>query len=261
MTTDETRASVLGEFGIEDGGRCRAESFAQWVLEDTFPRGRPPCELVGVQMVDDVEPYELMKLRLLNASHQAMGYFGNLAGERSCTKLCRDPLFAGFLLDYMRNEAIPTLRPVPGIDLDAYCRELIDRFCNARSATRSPACPPRARSASRSGCCRSSGKTWPKGGAVRLSAAIFASWARYDEATDEQGQPIAVVDRYADELIALANAQRADPTVFIRNTLLFGDLAEQPRFVDAYLETLRSLHERGSAATLASLTAPERTYQ
>ena len=54
------------------------ETFYQWVLEDDFGLGRPPYEAVGVQLVDDVEPYELMKLRQLNASHQGLCYFGYL---------------------------------------------------------------------------------------------------------------------------------------------------------------------------------------
>jgi len=65
----------------------------------------------------DVEPYDLMKLRLLNASHQALCYPGYLAGYLLVHEVTTDPLFARFLLDYMTAEAIPTLKPVPGIDL------------------------------------------------------------------------------------------------------------------------------------------------
>ncbi|CAI4775388.1 CFF_collapsed_G0048900.mRNA.1.CDS.1 [Saccharomyces cerevisiae] len=47
-------------------------------LKTTSADGRPPWELVGVQVVKDVDSYELMKLRLLNGGHSAMGYFGIL---------------------------------------------------------------------------------------------------------------------------------------------------------------------------------------
>jgi mannitol-1-phosphate/altronate dehydrogenase len=106
------------------------EPFTQRVLEDDFADGRPPLEDVGVQIVPDVEPYELMKLRLLNASHQALCYPGYLAGYLLVHEVTTDPLFARFLLDYMTAEAIPTLKPVPGIDLHQYARQLIERFCN-----------------------------------------------------------------------------------------------------------------------------------
>ena len=65
-------SEVRERFGVEDRWPVVCEPFTQWVLEDAFSAGRPPYEDAGVQVVDDVEPYELMKLRLLNASHQAL---------------------------------------------------------------------------------------------------------------------------------------------------------------------------------------------
>jgi mannitol 2-dehydrogenase len=130
VTSDADRTAVAEEFGIEDAWPVVCEPFEQWVLEDRFSLGRPSFEDAGVQLVDDVEPYELMKLRLLNASHQGMCYFGYLAGYRYAHEAAQDPLFARFLLDYMDKEATPTLQPVPGIDLEAYKRTLIERFSN-----------------------------------------------------------------------------------------------------------------------------------
>ena len=90
-TTDEDIAEVRERFGIEDAWPVVCEPFTQWVLEDAFSAGRPPYEEVGVQVVDDVEPYELMKLRLLNASHQAIAYFGHLCGYRLVHEAAQDP--------------------------------------------------------------------------------------------------------------------------------------------------------------------------
>ena len=73
-----------------------------------------------------------MKLRLLNAGHQALAYPGHLMGYRLVHEASQDPLIARYLLRYMEDEATPTLRPVPGIDLDAYRHELIARFSNAQ---------------------------------------------------------------------------------------------------------------------------------
>ena len=125
-----TAPQIAERFGVEDKWPVVCEPFTQWVLEDNFGLGRPPLEDAGAQVVDDVEPYELMKLRLLNASHQALCYFGYLAGYRLVHDVCQDPLFAEFLLAYMDREATPTLPPVPGIDLHAYKRQLIERFSN-----------------------------------------------------------------------------------------------------------------------------------
>ncbi len=93
------------------------------------------------------------------------------------------------------------------------------------------------------------------GGPVRHAAAIVASWARYMEAVDEHGQPIDVVDRNRERLVALAKRQREDPLAFVSNREVFGDLVEDERFVEPYLATLHSLHERGARATLQRLTS------
>jgi mannitol 2-dehydrogenase len=258
-TTDDDRAQISERFGVEDAWPVVCEPFTQWVLEDNFSQGRPPLDQVGVQVVDDVEPYELMKLRLLNASHQALCYFGYLAGYRLVHEVAQDPMFADFLLAYMNTEATPTLAPVPGIDLDAYKQKLIERFSNA--AVRDTV----AR------LCGESSDRIPKwllpvirenlaaGRPVTLSAAVVASWARYAEGVDEDGEPITVVDRLADTLTAIAARQRTDKLAFVANRELFGDLVDEPAFTEPYLFTLDSLHSSGARATLEALsTHPSR---
>ena len=113
QTTDADRDEVRERFGVEDRWPVVCEPFTQWVLEDAFTAGRPPYEDAGVQVVEDVEPYELMKLRLLNASHQALCYFAYLDGYRLVHEAAQDPLYRGFLRGYMDEEGTPTLEPVP----------------------------------------------------------------------------------------------------------------------------------------------------
>jgi mannitol 2-dehydrogenase len=254
-TTDEDRAEVARRFGVEDGWPVVCEPFTQWVLEDRFGLGRPPLEEVGVQLVEDVEPYELMKLRLLNAGHQALAYLGRLAGYELVHDAAQDPLFRRFLLGYMEQEATPTLRPVPGIDLDDYRRNLIERFSN-------PAIRDTLARLAFDGSERLPKWLLPvvrenlsTGGEIRRSAAVVAGWARYCEGVDEKGQPIEVVDRRRDSLMARARRQREDPLAFIADRELFGDLVDDERFTSVYLATLASLHERGARATLEELEA------
>ncbi|NEM08689.1 mannitol dehydrogenase family protein [Geodermatophilus normandii] len=251
-TTDEDRADVAARFGVEDRWPVVCEPFVQWVVEDRFPLGRPPLEDAGVQVVDDVDPYERMKLRLLNASHQTLAYLGTLAGYRLVHDAAQDPLFQRLLLGYM-EEATPTLRPVPGIDLDAYRRELLERFAN-------PAVRDTLARLAFDGSERLPKWLLPvvrdnlaAGGEVRRSAAVVAGWARYAEGVDEEGRPIEVVDRRRDQLTARARRQREDPLAFIGDRELFGDLADDDRFTTPYLAALRSLHERGARATLEDL--------
>jgi mannitol 2-dehydrogenase len=253
VTTDADRAEIRERFGIDDRWPVVCEPFTQWVLQDTFSDGRPPYELAGVQLVDHVEPYELMKLRLLNGSHQAMCYFAYLAGYRLVHEAAQDPVFRTFLLGYMDEEATPTLTRVPGVDLEEYKHTLIERFSN-----------PEVRDTIARLCAYSSdripkwllpviGQQLATGGEIRRSAAVVASWACYAEGVDEQGEPIEVEDRLAATLTQIARRQREDPDAFIANRDLFGDLADDDRFVTAYRSALASLYERGARATLERL--------
>ncbi|WP_036320917.1 mannitol dehydrogenase family protein [Microbacterium indicum] len=257
VTTDADRAELREQAGVDDAWPVVAEPFFQWVLEDAFVDGRPPYEEARVQVVDDVVPYEHMKLRLLNASHQGLAYFGTLAGHTYAHEAMADADIAAYLRRYMDEEGTPSLDPVPGIDLDAYKDTLIERFAN----------PEIRDTLARLGA--ESSDRIPKwlvpvildnlasGAPVEVSAAICASWARYDEAVDEQGDPITVVDRFADELKRVAATQAEDPLAFVRLEQFFGDLATRDAFTTPYLAALASLHERGAQETVRRLAAHE----
>lgn len=253
VTTDEDRASIASQFGVEDEWPVVCEPFEQWVLEDHFANGRPPLQDAGVQLVNDVEPYELMKLRLLNASHQALCYLGYLSGYRYAHEVCQNPDFAKFLLDYMDKEATPTLSSVPGIDLPNYKKTLIDRFSNEY-----------VRDTLARLCAESSDRI-PKwllpvirinlanDGEISRSVAVVASWARYAEGIDEQGQPVHVVDALKDTLMAAAAHQHEDQLAFIANREVFGDMIDNVRFTEAYSLALSSLHKLGALRTVQNL--------
>lgn len=255
VTAMEDIAEVAQLTALNDKWPVVAEPFFQWVIDDEFTLGRPPLEQADVQMVHDVMPYELMKLRLLNASHQGLTYFGYLTGYRYAHEATGDPAIATLLLRYMKEEATPTLLPVPGVDLNEYQNTLIDRFSN-----------PEVKDTLARLCADSSDRIpkWlvpvikqrlEQGGDVTLSAAIVASWARYAEGVDEQGNEINIVDQLKDELIPLAQSQKNNPLAFISNRKLFGNLVDDQRFTKPYLAALDSLHKLGAKATVAALVA------
>ena len=99
------------------------------MIEDHFAAGRPAWEKVGAQITQDVLPYEKMKLRLLNASHQALCYIGMLFGYEFAHQTMAD-LEIRQLVELLMEEVTPTLPPVPGVDLNEYKRTLIERFAN-----------------------------------------------------------------------------------------------------------------------------------
>jgi mannitol 2-dehydrogenase len=250
VTTGDDIARLRAEFGIEDGWPVVCEPFIQWVLADQFPNGRPPWENCGVQLVQDVSPYELMKLRLLNAGHQALGYAGSLAGYQYAHEAAADPVFAEFVTGYMQAEARPTLTPVPGVDLDDYIATIMRRFAN-----------PEIRDTLARLCTAASDRI-PKfvlpalranltaGRDVRRGAAIIASWARYAEGTDDAGKPIDIADPLRGELMARAARQGTEPLSFVRNEHLFGDLASSEEFASPYRRALRSFELHGARETL-----------
>jgi len=255
QTADADKAALRDRFDVDDQWPVVCEPYTQWVLEDAFSAGRPRYEDAGVQVVEDVRPYELMKLRLLNAGHQALCYFAYLAGYRLVHEAAQDPLFRSFLLAYMDEEGTPSVPPVPGIDLKEYQHTLLERFSN-----------PEVRDTIARLCAESSDRI-PKWllpvvrdrlaarGEIKCSAAVVAAWARYAEGVDEQGNAIDVVDRLRDRLMAAARRQHDHADAFIADREIFGDLIDQDRFVDAYRWALRSLHERGARATLEQLVA------
>ncbi len=250
-TTDEVRSSIAREFGIEDQWPVSAEAFDQWVLEDHFTLGRPPFETVGVQMVDDVEPYELMKLRLLNASHQAIGHLGLLAGEKYVHDVCRNPVFARFLLSYMREEATPTLRPVPGVDLTEYSDQLISRFSSEaikdtleRLVTdASDRIPKFLLPVIRS--------QLDQGGDIRRSALVVAAWSIGIEAAGREG--MTVPDHRHGELHSALDREAHTPGAFLKIPAVFGSLGEEPQFENEFIEARRTLLGRPIQDVLATL--------
>ena len=254
VTAPEDIEMIADDYGIDDAAPVVSEDFVQWVLEDEFPAGRPAYEEVGVQMVEDVEPYELMKLRLLNCSHQAIAYFGLLLGLTYADEAAVDEHLAPFTrVLYMDREGTPTVPEVPGMDLTAYKDELMERFANqsvkdtlARLAAESSDRIP----------------TWlvpvirenlKAGRDVTASAAIVASWARYAEGTGENGETWPVVDRLHDRVMAAAATHGDDLLAFLRDEELFGDLVEHEAFTTPYLHALDVLRADGARALLTEL--------
>jgi mannitol 2-dehydrogenase len=252
-TVETDRAYLEQAYGYRDRWPVTCEPFHQWVLEDSFAAGRPPLEDVGVDVVDDVEPYELMKLRLANGTHQALCYFGYLLGYEFVHEAIADPDIRAMLLRYVDDEAVPTLKPIADLDLNDYGRTVIDRFSNPEMRD------PLTR------ICADTSDRIPKfllpvvtaqldgGGPVGVCAAVVASWARFAEGTDEQGRPIEVTDPRRKALMAAARRQAGRPTAFIEDQTLFGSLAQSERFVHDYTQALQRIRRDGARAALRHL--------
>lgn len=254
-TTDADRAEVARDLGIEDAWPIVGETFAQWVVEDRFPAGRPAWEKVGVQMVDDVFPYELLKLRILNATHQLLAYLGFLAGYTYVDEAASDPMFVELQRRYMTREGFPTLRPVPGTDVAAYGEQIIERFSNTQIKD------TLARLCTESSTYVSTfvlpvlRDNLAAGGEIDVLTLVVAAWARYLEGTDEKGAPVDIVERRWDDLHARALAHRGDPRAFLAGNAVLGDLADDERFAAAFAAASEAIHAKGARGVIADLLA------
>lgn len=252
-TTSSSVAAISETYGIDDEWPVVSEAFEQWVLEDDFSLGRPDFGAVGVQMVGDVEPYEHMKLRLLNASHQAMSYLGILAGYTYVHEVIGDNLFVKFLMGYMVDEASPTLRPVPGIELDAYRKELISRFSNIAIAD------TLARQVV------DGSERIPKfllpvvrdqlsmGGSIDYAALVLAAWSIFIEGVNENGQAIQVSDVRAAQLRAAVGRESSLPGAFLDIPEVFGELGQNSLLRAAYIAARADIKANGAIGALSTL--------
>jgi len=242
---------------VRDAWPVTAEPFWQWVVEDRFPAGRPDLAAAGVELVGDVAPFELMKLRLLNGAHSTLAYLGYLSGRKTVAETIADPEFAGLAAALM-DEAQATLQPMPGFDLDAYKKSLRARFANAalKHATwqiamdGSQKLPQRLLAPARERLARG----------LTLGAAAYgiAGWMRYVAGTDEAGRPIDVRDPLAARLQAAATGRPpqalADALLAFREIFDPG-LAADARFRAPVAAALDAISRKGARAAVRDYLA------
>ncbi|MDQ0997555.1 fructuronate reductase [Phyllobacterium ifriqiyense] len=256
-TTEADRATTLSATGLVDAWPIMTEPFTQWVIEDHFPAGRPAWENFGATFVEDIDAFELMKLRLLNGSHSTLAYLGYLAGHETVSDVMKAPGFSELIKAMMDEEISPTLPPLPGFDLEAYKAQLRERFCNPALRHRtwqiamdgSQKLPQRLLNTIRK--CIDNGLPFD-----RLALGV-AAWMRYVTGADEKGDAIDVRDPLAAELKKrAANKNNAEElvTAFIGMDQIFGrDLPENEAFVQLVKTQLAKLMRLGAAKTVTQI--------
>jgi fructuronate reductase len=123
-------AELEQRLGMSDAGAVFTERFSQWVIEDDFAGPRPQWENHGVELVDDVAPFETAKLRMLNGAHSLLAYCGLEAGYTYVHEAVANPRLAALAERLMRDEALPTITAAAGQDIAAYAGQLMQRFAD-----------------------------------------------------------------------------------------------------------------------------------
>jgi len=254
-TSDSDRDWLRDTHGIADGWPVVTEPFRQWVIEDNFAGERLPLEDIDVIVTDDVEPYEFMKLRLLNAGHSCLAYLSALLGIELVDEAMAHPLIDAYLNEFLHTEAKPVLPHVAGIDIDAYIDTLIERF-------RNPAIGDQI-----ARLCLDGTAKFPKfllptvsaqiaaDGPLDFSALALAGWCQYLLGEDQHGNSIDVAgDPALDAAKAAASASVDNPTAFLDLDIVFDDtICNSEAFHAAFAQALERIRSTNVEAAITSI--------
>ena len=251
VPSSEQIAAFREETGSVDEAPVFAEAFRQWVIEDRFCTGRPDWDRVGAQFVNDVSPYEKMKLRLLNASHLAIAGLGVLAGLETVRDAIEDLAVRLYMQKLMQDETAPTLPPVPGVDLVRYQSELIERFdnpaihdklqrINADAPVNLLLDPIRDRLAASA--------------SIDLLGLALAAWLKRVKLEASLPSAGRTMGKSEHQLQDRARAG-CDPLTFLSASEIFGDVGSHPTLLSCIQRWLGSLETAGVHATLRNALA------
>ncbi len=255
-TTDTDRDRIDTVLGVADQWPVVCEKFTQWVIEDRFPQGRPAWEETGAEMVEDVRPYEEMKLRLLNGAHSSIAYLGQLAGWETVADAIADPSLSAHVAALMR-EVATTLYVPASVDMPAYCRALLARFAN-------PALRHRTAQIAMDGSQKLPQRLFaPALARVRVGQDVprialgIAAWLRFLQGRADDRSTLHVDDPKAETLTRAARAA-GDPRALCDAILAIRDvvpsaLAESVAFRNEVLTALDRLTTNGVRETLAAM--------
>ena len=264
-TTDADRAAVSAALGCSDAWPVLGEPFFDWAIEDEFATDRPDWRLGGARFVPDAEPFERLKLRMVNGTHSSLAYLGAMAGWQTVDKAIAQPALRTHIEALMRDEIEPTLPELPGLDLAAYRSNLLQRYANPALAHRtqqiamdgSQKLPQRLLGTLRDRLARQL--------PIPRMALGLAAWMHYLRGMDELGQGYRIDDPHAEALTALYQQSLAHGVspqtvqAMLAYAPVFGDLAGHAALTTALVPLLQSLQAHGVAATLGAVNRGELT--
>ncbi|QKJ50704.1 fructuronate reductase [Providencia rettgeri] len=255
--TEETLAEIAELLGVKDTCAIACEPFRQWVIEDNFVNGSTEWDCAGAQFVEDVVPFELMKLRMLNGSHSFLAYLGYLGGYAHISDTMTNPDYRRAAYALMMNEQAPTLVMPEEVNLADYASSLINRFTNPSlkhqtwqiAMDGSQKLPQRMLDPI---AWHITNKT-----DYRHLALGIAGWMRYVAGVDEQGNKIDVRDPLVDTYTAIYTKHGLNVSVvddLLAIDAIFGtELPKNPLFVKVIKSAYQQLLDMGARQAVATL--------
>ena len=212
-------------------------------------------EDAGALLTSDVLPYQAMKLRLLNGTHSALAYTGQLSGLETVSDAMADRQVGGFARRLMLEDLRATITPPSGVDVAAYCAQLLERFEN-------PSLAHRTQQIAMDGTQKVPVRWLP---ALRESLAIglerphleraLAIWLFYlATGCNNQGTALVISDPGASALVMrmhAAGGKRDAVCAALGHTSVFGHDAWPQAFIARLATHLATLRQRGVNALLA----------
>jgi tagaturonate reductase len=120
------------QLDYEDQMMVVSEIFLLWVIQDAGNlKKRIPFDKIDEQIlvVDDIQPYRLRKVRILNGGHSLMLAPAILSGKETVKESIDDEFIGKFLSETIFNEVNPTLG-LDEVELKDFAEEVFDRFRN-----------------------------------------------------------------------------------------------------------------------------------
>lgn len=256
--TEETQSEINQRLGFSDSCGIICEPFRQWVIEDNFIAGRPEWELVGVELVQDVLPFEKMKLRMLNGSHSFLAYLGFLAGYEHISDCMENVEYKSAARNLMMLEQASTLNMPKGTDLDKYADQLIERYTNPSIKHRTWQIAMDGSQKLPQRILESVSHHIENGTSYKHLALAIAAWMFYVSGKDENGADIDVRDPIASELRAICDENgKSDSVVsaLLSVRSIFNEqLANNSDFVKIVLDAYQQLCSNGAKKSVSALS-------
>jgi mannitol 2-dehydrogenase len=248
--TFEDKEFIRNTYNYIDNRPVFCEPFIQWVIEDNFCNQRPSLEKVGVTFVKNIEPYELMKIRILNGSHAIMSSLSALLNINYVHEALQNDTVKLLLDSIIYEEVIPVLKDTIDVNLQDYYNTVLNRFSN-----------PYIKDTITRICIDNSNKQ-PKfiidsikdgiKNNINVDGLILVSaiWCRYCIGSDENNNKLEINDNKEDELRVLALKAKDKPIVFIQYKEIYGELAKNIYFATTFEKFLNSIWENGVQKTV-----------